>query len=409
MRNIREMTLCCQNLLLCWNNQTNAHLQTNQIIIIMKKLLCFFVFGFYTLQLFGQNIIEGQLISTNKNGKIKTLSKESDDKIGFTPIKKEIIVSEGLFKVEIEGLPEVPRLVKIFGIDGFQVVSKDFYIDKDIKQIVLVETNPEKDLEVYVSPLNKNQIDFLERKCFFKENEKGWMEWENYLNEKIAKGEKIDRVVVDSLRNILIRNDAKRTKDYIKQNTNSYIALWDLYRSNYSISTFDSLYNNFNQTLKDSDLGKLYKVNREKLIFRQNKDFFKYGELQFKDKNLKNETFNTNSLTEGKYYLIDFWFSYCAPCIAEIPKYKELYSAYKDKGFEIISISSDRTKDINNWLNILETHKIPWKQFLDENGVETEKLEVYKFPTNFLIDSSGNVIQKDIPQYDLEKFLKENL
>lgn len=373
------------------------------------RIYILFSIVFYCSQLFSQTKIDGVVLAENPNGKIKILSKESDDKIGFTPIKKEIIVSNGLFKIEIEGLSEIPRPVRIFGTDGFQLISKEFYIDKDVKQIILVETEPEKELDVYISPFNKNQIDYLKRQVFFRENSEGWTNWENYIQERIYNKEKIDRNIVDSIRNILIRNDAEKTKDFIEAYPNSYIALWDLYRSNYTVAVFDSLYNNFDQKIKDSELGKLFEVNRERLILKQNKNFFKSGDFHLKDNNLKEEIFNVKSLTAGKYYLIDFWFSYCGPCIAEIPKYKELYAEYKNKKFEIISISSDPTKDINNWLNIIDKHKIPWKQFLDENGIITKSLDIYKFPTNFLIDSQGNIIQKDISQHNLEQFLKENL
>lgn len=131
------------------------------------RIYILFSIVFYCSQLFSQTKIDGVVLAENPNGKIKILSKESDDKIGFTPIKKEIIVSNGLFKIEIEGLSEIPRPVRIFGTDGFQLISKEFYIDKDVKQIILVETEPEKELDVYISPFNKNQIDYLKRQVFF--------------------------------------------------------------------------------------------------------------------------------------------------------------------------------------------------------------------------------------------------
>lgn len=370
----------------------------------------FLIFYLFSYLLFSQIKIEGIVLGEQKNGKISIFSKESDEKIGISTIAiKNIIVQDGIFNIEIDNLSEIPILVKAVGSENLQFVSKDFYIDKDVKKIIFIEKEGDREIDVYVSPLNKNQIDNLEKQVFFRDNTKGWEDWENSLRETIFKKEEINRKIVDSLRNILIKNDSDKIKNYIETHPRSYIALLDLYRSNYTVTKFDSLYNNFDSKIKESDLGKLFQLNRENLIFRQKTDFFKAGEFQFKDINLKEEIFNVSSLTSARYYLIDFWFSYCGPCIAEIPKYKELHSEYKNKGFEIVSISSDRTKDISNWLALIDKHDIPWKQFLDENGIVTKDIGVHKFPTNFLIDNNGKIIQKDIPQYDLENFLKENL
>lgn len=375
----------------------------------MRNML-FFILLLFSCILFSQITIEGLFLGENNNGKINIYSKPSDDRIGLPPIAIEnIIVKDGIFNIEIKEISETPRLVKALATDGLQFVSKDFYIDNDVKKIIFSDNETDMELDVYISPLNKNQIDYLEKKHFFRENTKGWMDWENSLRETISKKEEINRKAVDSLRNILSRNDVEKTKDFITTHPNSSIALWDLYRSNYTVTKFDSLYNNFDQKIKESDLGKHYQAVRENLISKQQNEFFKRTRFKLKDISLNEEILKVENLSSKKYYLIDFWFSYCGPCIVEFPKYKELYTMYANKGFEIISISSDRTKDIDNWLKVVDKHKITWKQLLDENGVVTKELNIYKFPTNFLIDNRGHIIQQDIAQYDLEKFLKENL
>ncbi len=125
----------------------------------------------------------------------------------------------------------------------------------------------------------------------------------------------------------------------------------------------------------------------------------------FPIKDIKNEKLSLSQ----KYTLIDFWFSYCKPCLLEIPYYKELYEKYKDKNFSIISISTDRTQDIENWKKVIAKNNITWQNLLDENGNISKKYSINKFPTNFLLDSEGKIIKRDIPQEELEKFLEENL
>ena len=93
----------------------------------------------------------------------------------------------------------------------------------------------------------------------------------------------------------------------------------------------------------------------------------------------------------------------------KIPYYKELYEKYKDKNFSIISISTDRTQDIENWKKVIAKNNITWQNLLDENGNISKKYSINKFPTNFLLDSEGKIIKRDIPQEELEKFLEENL
>ena len=105
--------------------------------------------------------------------------------------------------------------------------------------------------------------------------------------------------------------------------------------------------------------------------------------------------------------MIDFWFSYCKPCLAQFPKYKEIYNLNKVKGFEIIGISVDRKEDEANWLNTIKKYNLSWLQYLDKNEIVSQKLNIKSFPTNFLLDSNGVIVGKDFSPEDLENFLRE--
>ena len=86
-----------------------------------------------------------------------------------------------------------------------------------------------------------------------------------------------------------------------------------------------------------------------------------------------------------------------------------MFSEYKNKGFNIISISTDRTVDVELWKKRIDENELDWDQYLDENGKEAFTDKIISFPTNFLIDEKGNVIQKNISLEELEILLKENL
>ncbi|MDR2147187.1 MAG: AhpC/TSA family protein [Tannerella sp.] len=118
----------------------------------------------------------------------------------------------------------------------------------------------------------------------------------------------------------------------------------------------------------------------------------------------KEETLVRLSDFEGKYILIDFWASWCIPCIKGFPHLKELYAKYKDKGFTVISISIDNEKDEQKWLDAIEAHDITeWIHILScKNKGENNICDLYLpgpagsggIPHQILIDESGNIIKR---------------
>lgn len=91
----------------------------------------------------------------------------------------------------------------------------------------------------------------------------------------------------------------------------------------------------------------------------------------------------------GKYVLLDFWGSWCVPCRKGNPHLKELYSRYKDKGFDIIGIAkNDDTKDA--WLKAVKMDGLPWHHILcDSLDI---KYNITSYPTKILLDTKGTII-----------------
>ncbi|WP_438426622.1 thioredoxin-like domain-containing protein [Aquimarina macrocephali] len=197
---------------------------------------------------------------------------------------------------------------------------------------------------------------------------------------------------------------------YLKKRPNSYVALWllidsfcsnDLYYNKY----YEESLNYFSKEIKDTYP---YKVFKKKVVEAKNFSFVDKA-IPLKNIALKEDYFDLKKFKNKKYILIDFWYSYCRPCLSEMPAYKPIYNKYKEKGFEIISISVDKTKDSTNWKKTINKKNFDWIHYLDENGIETYKLNIRSFPTTFLVKNNGEIIVKDISPEKLELFLSKEL
>ena len=99
---------------------------------------------------------------------------------------------------------------------------------------------------------------------------------------------------------------------------------------------------------------------------------------------------------KGKVVLVDFWATWCGPCIAELPDLKKTYAKYNNKGLEIIGISLDQSKD--KLTKFIAKEEIPWPQQFDGLGWENEfavKYGIRGIPTMWLIDKQGNLVDKN--------------
>ncbi len=109
----------------------------------------------------------------------------------------------------------------------------------------------------------------------------------------------------------------------------------------------------------------------------------------------------------GKVLLIDFWASWCQPCIKEISNLRRLYDEFHDEGLEIIGISADR--NIGDWEETLAELQLPWRNYIDLNQQATTEYAVKYIPTLFVVDTEGNIIAEKLRGLDLESFLLNRL
>ncbi len=95
----------------------------------------------------------------------------------------------------------------------------------------------------------------------------------------------------------------------------------------------------------------------------------------------------------GKVVLVDFWASWCGPCLAKLPALRRLDSEYADRGFVLFGVSQDYTRE--KWAAFIDTADVPWSHVYDERGVAAVTFDVSAIPTTFLIDRAGVVLARD--------------
>jgi peroxiredoxin len=113
----------------------------------------------------------------------------------------------------------------------------------------------------------------------------------------------------------------------------------------------------------------------------------------------------------GKVLIIDFWATWCPPCIKEIPDFIELYEQYKDKGFEMVGISLDQA-GISVVKSFAQKFKINYPILMTDGKIDKTYGGITNIPTTFVIDPAGNIrkkyvglIEKDVFEADIKKLL----
>ena len=194
---------------------------------------------------------------------------------------------------------------------------------------------------------------------------------------------------------------------YTKANPNSFVSLW-LLTEQFCIDGYKPLYNKtyllLSKHIKETYTGRMLLKKIE--IAKQTSLMHSFPSLVLKDS--ANKLFVLKQAFGKTYTLIDFWFSHCGPCIQQFDSLKQIYSDYKRMGFQIIGISVDTQSNKDDWKEIIKKYRLLWYQYIDENGKEATKLSINAFPTNFLLDSTGKIVAKNIELNELRTFLQSH-
>ena len=115
------------------------------------------------------------------------------------------------------------------------------------------------------------------------------------------------------------------------------------------------------------------------------------------------------SKMKGKVVLVEFWATWCTPCVNKLPTIRKIYDKFYNKGFQVVAISLDRDrKKLETFVN---EKNITWPQFFDEKGWKNrlaKKYGIRGIPTLWLVDKQGNLVDMEARK-NLEEKVKKYL
>lgn len=249
----------------------------------------------------------------------------------------------------------------------------------------------------------------------------------HYLSEvysPLVREVKVYHDIIDSLRRNGDTTERKRIEREIIEPYNRRIEA-TIYRFvEENPSSFGALFelNNLSKFMPADSVKKYFlklspELQRNKVGKRLKYELFDYAELislkkPMPDFSLPDTANLVRCLSEfrGKYVLLDFWASWCGPCLEELPAVKRIDSLYASKGLQVVGISLDTKKQL--WTQAIIKNNITWPNLSDLEGADGKVsvlLNITAIPAKFLLDPEGNILLKDASLPEMEKLLENRL
>lgn len=330
-------------------------------------------------------------------------------------------------------VPKGPRLFLITYNQHLDVPEKLFFFDNNenvhivgeffnrkelryIKSKKLKEFVSIPNIRVHVSG-SQSYEDFFSLNTILSLYEKSLDEYFRYYYESLyeeylpSNGNKVDSLKIKEYPRAKVQSTFNEYNEllfsYLQQNwNNKYIPA--AFRSQLREHPFPhilEIYNALPLYLKESYYGRIMRENAYKIAIGQ-----MAPEFLAMDVNRKHIQYS-RIIKDYKLTLLDFWASWCANCVKKFPHELSVFEKYKDKGFNIVSVSMDT--DYVKWKNAVEKYKLPWLQISDlkgtgmVDGIGRLYNIHHSLPFNVLIDDEGRIVAKDLHGAVLEEKLAE--
>jgi thiol-disulfide isomerase/thioredoxin len=233
-------------------------------------------------------------------------------------------------------------------------------------------------LIMYVSPLNRFMSSFSQYATT------------QYKGEKIAVSSGFTNISYENIDVAFLRDDLKNGDKVTEE---------DIYRKNEYIEIKDEIFkiigvntNKNTLVLEKTDLPKTQLLSKQ----------IGYKSYPFQGEEFTQKTPISSESLKGKYVLLDFWATWCVPCIQEFPYLKELYFKTDREKFEIVGIVGGSTQDALT--DAIDRYELTWPQiFSDDTNDIAKTYGINGYPTIFLLDTEGVIIAKNLRGKELEE------
>jgi peroxiredoxin len=312
-----------------------------------------------------------------------TLQKNSSGKV---VILDTIVVVNGSFKI-VGGPVEYPEMVSLVTLDKRRGFS--FYLE-NAKINITGKLDSLSNVKVTGSRSNDEYSEFMRSL--------------KPLSEKMTKAANDYKLTSDS-----IMGQIKTVqKEFVKNNPKSFVSptLLRNLTNDLKPEEFESIIKSMDPVVANSpamtDIKSKMSVKISVSAGKKAPDF------TLNDVNGKPVSLSSKIGT--RLLLIDFWAGWCSPCRLENPNVLKAYQEFNKKGFDIIGVSLDRTKD--EWVKAIADDKLPWTQVSDLkyfNSAAAKLYNVTAIPANFLLDEKGTIIATNLRGEALHAKIKELL
>ena len=316
-------------------------------------------------------------------------------------IKDSTTVKLNNFK--FQGISSTPQIsyIQVEGVNGYILaILENGYIKADIFKDSISKS------KVYGT---KSNDDFLKYKSETKYLVDDMNNISTEAQDAIMNGDVGIAIELEKEYNSKEREVMLYEWDFIIDNNDSYMSalLLEVFMIENKVNkdSIIDVYENLSNRIKVSDVGK----NIADLL-SQYENPIEVGEIapDFTAPSLNGADVTlSKELSKNNVTLLDFWAAWCRPCRVENPNLVRLYKSYKNKGFDIIGVSLDRTKE--QWEQAVEDDNLLWTQVSNLNFWNdpiARRYSIRSIPQSYLINNKGVVIGKNLRGNDLEESIK---
>ncbi|MDG2031430.1 MAG: TlpA disulfide reductase family protein [Phycisphaerales bacterium] len=345
-----------------------------------------------------------------------TLEEFSTPEEGASVLRELIIRKPGSPRVTVEDMQQ--RTIDLQAwLDRSEALELDFGPDQYITSFAMYGSAGSGRDEAAVlkrSEACSALLDYARRNNGFPEGSEVWGDWIGRLATvgfSLAVKEASWKDVAQSAIVMIPRSrDPRRSLEQVMKKLGDSDGLSSpLVRSGIAIAIART--DKFDLAEKDRHFAKLYGDQLPAGVQRPQKAAEQIAFTPFSGPSLDGEEIAVSDF-KGKVLLIDYWATWCGPCLREMPNVVEAWRKHKDDGLAILGVSLDRANAVDKIRSTMTKYGMDWPQIYDGGGWQTKPARVNgvrSIPATFLLDREGNVVATNLRGAALEKTIAEVL